>query len=40
MKIRHRDTILVGENEIFKMLSIEGSARDPLASYIFQAAKC
>ena len=36
--VRSGDTILVGENEICKVLSFVGGARDPLAPTLFQVA--
>ena len=36
LKVRSRDTVLVGENEICKVLSFIGGARDPLAPTLFQ----
>ena len=38
LKVKSRDTVLVGENEICKVLSFVGGARDPLAPTIFQVA--
>ena len=38
LKVRSRDTVLVGENEICKVLSFIGGARDPRAPTIFQVA--
>ena len=36
LQVKYRDTVLLGENEICKVLSIVGSARDSLAPIIFQ----
>ena len=36
LKVRSRDTVLVGENEICKVLSFVVGATDPLAPTIFQ----
>ena len=36
LKVKSRDTVLVGESEICKVLSFVGGARDPLAPTIFQ----
>ena len=38
LKVKSRDTVLVGEDEICKVLSFVGGARDPLAPTIFQVA--
>ena len=38
LQVKSRDTVLVGENEICKVLSFVGGARDPLAPTIFQMA--
>ena len=38
LKVKSRDTVLVGDNEICKVLSFVGGARDPLAPTIFQVA--
>ena len=38
LRVKSRDTVLVGENEICKVLSFVGGARDPLAPTIFQVA--
>ena len=38
LKVRSRDTVLVGEDEICKVLSFVGGARDPLAPTLFQVA--
>ena len=38
LKIKSRDTVSVGENEICKVLSFFGVVRDPLAPNIFQLA--
>ena len=38
LMIKSRDTVLVGEDEICKVLSFVGGARDPLAPTIFQVA--
>jgi len=36
LKVRSRDTVLVGENEICKVLSFVGGSRDPDAPSLFQ----
>ena len=38
LKVRSRDTILVGEDEICKVLSFVGGSRDPDAPSLFQVA--
>ena len=38
LKIKSRDTVLIGEDEICKVLSFVGGARDPLSPTIFQVA--
>ena len=38
LKVKTRDTVLVGENEICKVLSFVEGARDPLAPTLFQVA--
>ena len=38
LKVRSRDTVLVGEDEIAKVLSFVVGARDPAASKPFQVA--
>ena len=38
LKVKSRDTVLIGENEICKVLSFVGGARDPQAPTIFQVA--
>ena len=38
LKVRSRDTVLVGENEICKVLSFIGGSRDPYAPSLFQVA--
>tara|TARA_Y100001968_G_scaffold223606_1_gene206264 strand:+ start:57 stop:401 length:345 start_codon:yes stop_codon:yes gene_type:complete len=38
LQVKPRDTVLVGEDEICKVLSFVGGARDPLAPTIFQVA--
>ena len=38
LKIRSRDTVLVGEDEICKVLSFVGGSRDPDAPSLFQVA--
>ena len=38
LKVKSRDTVLVGEDEICKVLSFVGGARDPLVPTIFQVA--
>ena len=38
LKVKSRDTVLVGEGEICKVLSFVGGARDPLAPTLFQVA--
>ena len=39
LKVRSRDTVLVGEDEICKVLSFIGGSRDPDAPSLFQVAK-
>ena len=36
LKVKSRDTVLVGEDEICKVLSFVGGARDPLVPTLFQ----
>tara|TARA_B100000214_G_scaffold358308_1_gene318703 strand:+ start:192 stop:521 length:330 start_codon:yes stop_codon:yes gene_type:complete len=36
LKVKSRDIVLIGENEICKVLSFVGGARDPLAPTLFQ----
>ena len=36
LKVRSRDTVLVGEDEICKVLSFVGGSRDPEAPSLFQ----
>ena len=36
LKVRSRDTVLVGENEICKVLSFTGGSRDPDGPSVFQ----
>ena len=36
LQVKSRDTVLVGQDEICKVLSFVGGARDPLAPTIFQ----
>ena len=38
LKVKSRDTVLVGENEICKVLSFTGGSRDPDAPSLFQVA--
>ena len=38
LKVKSRDTVLVGENEICKVLSFTGGFRDPEAPSLFQLA--
>ena len=38
LKVRSRDTVLVGDSEICKVLSFTGGARDPNAPSLFQVA--
>mgnify|MGYP001170647034 CR=1 FL=1 len=38
LQVKSRDIVLVGEDEICKVLSFVGGARDPLAPTIFQVA--
>ena len=38
LQVKSRDTVLVGEDEICKVLSFVGGARDPLTPTIFQVA--
>ena len=38
LKVKSRDTVLVGENEICKVLSFTGGSRDPGAPSLFQVA--
>ena len=38
LKVKSRDTVLVGEDEICKVLSFVGGARDPSAPTLFQVA--
>ena len=38
LKVKSRDTVLVGEDEICKVLSFFGGARDPLAPIFYQVA--
>jgi len=38
LQVKSRDTVLIGEDEICKVLSFVGGARDPLAPTIFQVA--
>ena len=38
LRVKSRDTVLVGEDEICKVLSFVGGARDPLAPTLFQVA--
>jgi len=38
LKVKSRDTVLVGNDEICKVLSFVGGARDPLAPTLFQVA--
>ena len=36
LRVKARDTVLVGEDEICKVLSFVGGARDPDSSTLFQ----
>ena len=38
LKVKSRDAVLVGEDEICKVLSFVGGARDPLVPTLFQVA--
>ena len=38
LKVKYRDTVLVGEDEICKVLSFVGGSRDPDAPSLFQVA--
>ena len=38
LKVKSRDTVLVGEDEICKVLSFIGGSRDPDAPSLFQVA--
>ena len=38
LKVKSRDTVLVGEDEIYKVLSFTGGSRDPDAPSLFQVA--
>ena len=38
LKVKSRDTVLVGENEICKVLSYTAGSRDPNAPSLFQVA--
>ena len=38
LKVKSRDTVQVGENEICKVLSFTGGSRDPDAPSLFQVA--
>ena len=38
LQVKSRDTVLVGNDEICKVLSFVGGARDPLSPTIFQVA--
>ena len=38
LNVRSRDTVLVGENEICKVLSFTGGSRDPDAPSLFKVA--
>tara|TARA_B100000965_G_scaffold320701_1_gene281815 strand:- start:3511 stop:3822 length:312 start_codon:yes stop_codon:yes gene_type:complete len=38
LQVKYRDTVLIGKDEICKVLSIVAVARDPLAPAIFQVA--
>ena len=38
LKVKSRDTVLVGEDEICKVLSFVGGSRDPDAPSLFQVA--
>ena len=38
LTVKSRDTVLVGENELCKVLSFTGGSRDPNAPSLFQVA--
>ena len=38
IKVKSRDTVLVGEDEICKVLSVVGGSRDPDAPSLFQVS--
>ena len=38
LKVKSRDTVLVGEDEIYKVLSFTGGSKDPDAPSLFQVA--
>ena len=38
LQVKSRDTVLIGDNEICKVLSFVGGARDPHAPTLFQVA--
>ena len=38
LKVKSRDTVLVGEYEMYKVLSFTGGSRDPDAPSLFQVA--
>jgi len=38
LKVRSRDTVLVGKNEIFNVISFTGGLGDPGAASLFQVA--
>ena len=38
LKVKSRDTVLVGKDEIYKVLSFTGGSRDPDAPSLFQVA--
>ena len=38
LKVKSRDTVLVGEDEMYKVLSFTGGFRDPDAPSLFQVA--
>jgi len=38
LKVKSRDTVLVGEDKIYKVLSFTGGSRDPDAPSLFQVA--
>ena len=39
LKVKYRDTVLVGEDEICKVISYVEGARDPLAPTLFKSQK-
>ena len=38
LKVKSRDTVLVGEDEIYKVISFVGGSKDPDAPSLFQVA--